>query len=182
METRYFTCLTAVLFTWLFTGCAPTPKANGKSKISPATDDKVIADMREQGLSQSTPFYLTEINSRAMRDFADSYPDATEPKWVKYYGGFVVYFRREGIRYKVYYTKTGDHKCTIRQYPAQYLPPEIRQMIENTFRDYSIFLVNEVIKRGKTRYEIKIEDETSFKEIKIEEGIIKETHEYVKSK
>jgi len=182
MATRYFTCLAAAVFVWLFTGCSLPSRVNDKPKNAAATDDKVISDMREKGLSKSTPFYLTEINSKAMRSFVSSYSNATDPKWVKYSGGFVVYFIRDGIRYKVYYTRTGEHKCTIRQYSAEDMALEMRQLVEGAFKDYSIFLVTEVTKRGKTRYEIKIEDEFSFKLIRIEDGGMRVTNEFIKSK
>ena len=182
MPTRYFTCLAAAVFVWLFTGCSLPSRVNEKPKNSAATDDKVISDMRKQGLSKSTPFYLTEINSKAMRSFVSSYSNATDPKWVKYPGGFAVYFIRDGIRHKVYYTRAGDHKCTIRQYSVETMPLEIRQLVESVFEDYSIFVVNEITRMGKTRYEIKIEDESSIKEIKVEDGGVNVTNDFVKSK
>jgi hypothetical protein len=138
--------------------------------------------MREQGLGKSSHFYLTEINSKAMRSFVSSYPNATDPQWVTYSAGYVVYFTRDGMRCKVYYTRTGEHKCTIQQYSAEYMPLGMRQLVENAFKDYSVFLVTEVTKRGKTRYEIKIEDESSFKEIRIDDGGMRVTNEFVKSR
>ena len=138
--------------------------------------------MRNQGLNKSTHFYLTDINSKAIRNFVISYPNATDPKWVTYYAGYVVYFIRDGIRYKVYYTKTGEHKCTIRQYSAEDMPLDMRHLVESAFKDYCVSLVTDVTKRGKTRYEVKIEDESSFKEIKIEDGGLRVTHEFVKRK
>jgi len=181
MANRYFTCLAAAILVWLFTGCSAPSRVNDTPKNSAGTGDKVISDMREHGLSKSTHFYLTEINSKAMRNFIISYPNATDPKWVTYSAGYVVYFMRDCVRGKVYYTRSGEHKCTIQQYSAEYMPLAMRQLVENTFKDYSVFLVTEVTKRGKTRYEIKIEDESSFKEIKIEDGGVRVTNEFVKS-
>ena len=181
MATRYFTFLPAAVFVLLFTGCSPSTRVNEKPKNSAGTDDKIFSDMRNQGLSNSTPYYLTEINSKAMRSFVSSYSNATDPKWVKYARGYVVYFIRGGIRHKVYYSWTGDHKCTIRQYFAENMPVEIRQLVESVFKDYSIFIVNEVTRMGKTSYEIKIEDKTSLKEIKIENGNMAVTNDFIKS-
>jgi len=117
-----------------------------------------------------------------MRSFISSYSNVTDPKFVKYYGGYVVYFSRDDIRYKVYYMTTGELKCTIRQYTAQFLPVEYRQLVENSYPGYSIFLVTEVTKRGKTRYEVKIENEATFKDIRLEDGGIRVASDYVKSK
>ena len=116
-----------------------------------------------------------------MRSFVSSYSNATDPIWVKYSGGFVVYFTRNGIRHKVYYTQTGDQKCIIRQYSAEYMPPEIRQLVDFTFCGYTILLVNEITRAGKTRYEIKIEAESSIKEIKIDDNGIEVMNEFKRS-
>jgi len=40
-------------------------------------------------------------------------------------------------------------------------------MVESAYADYSIFQVNEVTSMEKTRYEIKIENDDLFKEIKM---------------
>jgi len=182
MRASSFACFSAAVFVWLFMSCSAPSKINDKPKKTTGADDKVISNMREQGLSQPNHFYLTEINSKAMRSFASSYTNAIDAKWVKYPGGFVVYFIQEGIRYKVYYTPAGDLKCTIRQYSAEYMPIEVRRLVEDVYQGYSIFLVSEVTKVGKTKYEIKIEDDSTFKEIRIEDGGIKTINDYVKSK
>jgi hypothetical protein len=173
----------ASVFACFITGCyTPSKVKNDKPKNAGAPDDKVLSDMRQQGLSQPTHFYLTEINSKVMRSFISSYSNVSDPKFVKYYGGYVVYFAQDDIRYKVYYMMTGELKCTIKQYEAKYLPVEYRQLVETSYPGYSIFLVTEVIKKGRTRYEVKIENDASFKDIRIEDGGIKIANDYVKSK
>jgi hypothetical protein len=167
----------------LFTGCfIPSTIVNDKPKNPARADDKIIADMREQGLSKTKPFYLNEISSKAMRSFVGTYSNATNPKWVKYSGGYVVYFLIDNIRYKVYYTLEGDVQCTIRQFAVQDMPRDIREMVESAYEDYSIFQVNEVTSMEKTSYEIKIEDDDSFKEIKIDDKGMEVTNEFKKSK
>ena len=116
-----------------------------------------------------------------MRSFVSSYWDATDPKWVKYSDGYVVYFMRGSIRYKVYYTPDGDVQCTIRQFTVEDMPRDVRQMVESTYADYSIFQVHAVTSMEKTRYEIKIEDDDSFKEIKIDDKGMVVTNAFKKS-
>ena len=183
MRSVHFTFLAGFAFACLIAGCyAPSKVKNDKPKNAATPDDKVLSDLRQQGLSQPTHFYLTEINSKVMRSFISSYSNVTDPKFVKYYGGYVVYFAQDDIRYKVYYMTTGELKCTIRQYEAKYLPIEYRQLVENSYPGYSIFLVTEVIKKGRTRYEVKIENEATFKDIRLEDGGIRVANDYVKSK
>ena len=181
MNATYLTMLACAAAIWLC-GCFVPSTINDQPKSPGQTDDKVISDMRKQGLSKAKPFYLNEISSKAMRSFVSSYWNATDPTWVKYSGGYVVYFFRNGIRHKVYYSEAGDVQCTIRQFSVEDMPKDIRQLVENAYADYSIFQVNEVTSRDKTRYEIKIEDEDSFKEIKIDDKGMEVTHAFNKSK
>jgi len=138
--------------------------------------------MRHQGLSQSRPYYLNEINTKVLRSFMSTYWNATNPQWVKYAEGFVVYFKSDSIKHRVYYDNTGGRQCTIRQYSEKDLPREIRHMVKSVYYDYSIYLIDEVTVDDKTSYIIKIEDKTSLKEIKIENGEMEVTHEFIKSK
>jgi hypothetical protein len=185
VNTRYFTRLAVIVAISLFTGCFVRPAVTTISdtpKKPARTDDRIIADMREQGLSKAKPFYLNEISSKAMRSFVRSYWDATDPKWVKYSGGYVVYFLRDSTRYKVYYTTDGDVQCTIRQFTLEDIPPDIRQMVESAYAHYSIFQVNAVTSMEKTRYVVKIEDHDSFKEIKIDDKGMAVMNDFKKSK
>ena len=138
--------------------------------------------MKHEGLSQSSPYYLNEINTKVLRRFMYTYWNATNPQWVKYAEGFVVYFKSDSIQHRVYYDNTGGLRCTIRQYSEKDLPREIRHMVKSAYYDYSIYLIDEVTVDDKTSYIIKIEDKTSLKEIKIEDGEMEVTHEFIKSK
>ena len=138
--------------------------------------------MRHEGLSQSKPYYLNEINTRVLRSFMVTYWNATNPHWVKYAEGFVVYFKSDSIQHKVFYDNRGTRQCTIRQYSEKDLPRDIRHMVKSVYYDYSIYLIDEVTVDDKTSYVIKIEDKTSMKEIKIEDGEMEVTHEFIKSK
>ena len=138
--------------------------------------------MKLQGHLSHKPYYLNEINTRVLRSFMANYWNATNPQWVKYAEGFVVYFKSDSIQHRVYYDNTGGLQCTIRQYSEKDLPREIRHMVKSVYYDYSIFLIDEVTVDSKTSYIIKIQDNTSLKEIKIEDGEMEVTHEFIKSK
>ena len=165
-----------------FTGCFVPSTINDEPKNLGQTDDKIISDMRKEGLNKPKPFYLNEISSKAMRSFVSSFWNATDPTWVKYSDGYVVYFLRDGIHHKVYYSTAGDVQCIIRQFSADEMPGEIRHLIESAYVDYSIILACEVTSRNKTRFEIKIEDVASFKEIKIDDKGLQEVNTFNKSR
>jgi hypothetical protein len=182
MRTRYLTYLPALALAWSIAGCFMPSTMAHKPRTFGEIDDKIVVDMKQEGLSQSKPYYLNEINTRVLRAFMATYWNATNPQWVKYAEGFVVYFKSDSIQHRVYYDNTGGRQCTIRQYSEKNLPREIRHMVKSVFYDYSIYLIDEVTVDDKTSYVIKIEDKTSLKEIKIEDGEMEVTHEFIKSK
>ena len=182
MNTRYLVGLAGIILSSSFTGCFLPFTASDRPRTFAETDDRVIADMRLEGLSKSSPFYLNEIDSRAVRAFVGAYWNATNANWVTYPGGYVVYFTKNGIPNRAYYTRSGDLECTIRQYTEKDMPADIRHMVKSAYYDYSIFIVHEVITGGKTIYVVKIEDETSFKEIRIDDAGMEVTKEFIKSK
>ena len=182
MNTRYLVGLAGIILTSSITGCFLPFTASDRARTFGETDDKIIADMRLEGLSKSSPFYLNEIDSRAVRSFVGTYWNATDANWVTYPGGYVVYFTKNGIPNRGYYSRSGELECLIRQYTEKDMPADIRHMVKSEYYDYSIFLVHEIINRGKTSYVVKIEDKTSFKEIRIDDAGMEVTNEFKKSK
>ena len=110
MYTRYLTYLPALALAWSITGCFLPFSVNNKPRTFGEIDDKIVIDMRHQGLSQSRPYYLNEINTRVLRNFMANYWNATNPQWVKYAEGFVVYFKSDSIQHRVYYDNTGGRQ------------------------------------------------------------------------
>jgi hypothetical protein len=182
MKARYLVGLAAIIISMSMSGCFLPFTASDRPRTFAETDDKVIADMRLEGLSKSSPFYLNEIDSRAVRSFVATFWNATNANWVTYHGGYVVYFTENGIPNRAYYTRSGYLECTIRQYTEKDMPADVRQMVKSAYYDYSIFLVHEIINRGKTNYVVKIEDKTSLKELRIDDAGMEVTNEYIKSK
>ena len=182
MNTRYLVGLAGIILSSSITGCFLPFTVTERPRTLTETDDKIITDMRLEGLSKSTPFYLNEINSKVMRSFFTRYWNATNANWVTYSGGYVAYFTMDGVSHRAYYTRTGEEEYTIRQYAEKDMPADIRHMVRSAYYDYSIILVSEITSRGKTRFEIKLEDKTSFKEVKIDDNGMEVTKEFRKSK
>jgi len=182
MNTRYFTYLAGLALVWSMAGCFVPSAIDTRPRTFGEIDDKIITDMRHQGLNSPKPYYLNEINTKVLRSFMGTYWNATDPQWVKYKGGFVVYFQSDSIQNRVYYDNSGFRQCIIRQYSEKDLPRDIRHLVKSAYYDYSIFLIHEVTVDGKTSYVVKIEDKTSIKEIEIDERGMEVTKEFIKSK
>src|SRR5688500_20105762 len=108
MNTRNFTWLAGFILGWSLTGCFAPSAINNTARNYSETDDKIISAMKQQGLASPKPYYLNEINSNVVRNFINTYGNATEPRWVEYSGGYVVYFTSDRMQHKVYYTMSGE--------------------------------------------------------------------------
>src|SRR5262245_21751394 len=116
MKARYLEALAGVILSCFITGCFLPFTATDRPRTIAETDDKVISEMRTEGLSRSTPFYLNEIYTKVVRRFANTYWNASDASWIPYSGGYVVSFTMDGISHRAYYTRSGDLECTILQY------------------------------------------------------------------
>ncbi len=182
MNTRYLVGLAGIILSSSLTGCFLPFTVSERPRTFAETDDKIIADMRLEGLSKSSPFYLNEIDTRAVRSFVRTYWNATDANWVTYPAGYVVYFNNNGIANRAYYTRSGELECSIRQLTEREMPADVRHIVKSAYYDYSIVIVHEVTTGGKTRYVVKLEDKTSFKDIRIDDAGMEVVTEFMKSK
>ena len=125
---------------------------------------------------------LSSINEKAVKHFSKNYDKQSNASWYAVDDGFVAIFSQDGIKTKAYYDPKGRPVGEVRTYQEDKLPKEIRHMVKSTYYDFNIFLVNEVSLGNAKVYLVKIEDSTSFKTIRIQDGEMTETEAFIKSK
>jgi len=125
---------------------------------------------------------LSSINAKAIKHFSKSYDKHNNAAWFAVSDGFVAVFTQDGIKTKAYYDTKGRPVGDVRTYQEDRLPKEIRHMVKSTYYDFDIFLVNEVSVGNAKVYLVKIEDNKSFKTIRIQDDEMTETEAYTKSK
>lgn len=122
------------------------------------------------------------INVNAIRNFIREYKNVSNAKWFESSNGFfVAYFVRDDIRTWVFYNKKGDFERMIRAYNEEKLPADVRHLVKSTYYDFSIYFVTEITTNMQTGYHVKMADKTSWKTIKVVDGEMEVTEEYVKS-
>ena len=122
------------------------------------------------------------INLNAIRNFIREYKNVSNAKWFESSNGFfVAYFVRDDIRTWVFYNKKGDFERMIRAYNEEKLPADVRHLVKSTYYDFSIYFVTEITTNMQTGYHVKMADKTSWKTIKVVDGEMEVTEEYVKS-
>jgi hypothetical protein len=149
------------------------------SKLKP-TDTKLNFTSENSDTSLSSgPIVLSNI--KAVRDFMKSYKNPSDVRWTILSDGFRVHFYCDGIQTRIFYNKQGNREAMIRYYDENKLPSSIRHLVRSNYYDFSIFNVTEVSKGDKIVYLVKIEDKTCWKTIRLADGEMEITEEYLKS-
>jgi hypothetical protein len=112
-----------------------------------------------------------DVNTKAERNFINSYKNATDIMWYFLNNGrSMVRFFDNGIQTKIFYDKKGNKADMIRYYTEDKLPNDVRHPVKSTYYDFNIFLVTEVTVGNQTAYLVKIKDKTCTKTIRVMNG------------
>ena len=123
------------------------------------------------------------INAKAVKNFTKNYKEAANAGWFVIKDGYLAEFKQDGITTKVYYDPKGRWIGNVRSYFEDKLPRDIRHLVKSHYYDYNIFYAQEVtVAGGITVYLVKIEDKTSLKTIRIQDGEMDEFEVLKKSK
>ena len=110
------------------------------------------------------------VNMRALKDFTKSFKGAENVSWLAMKDGFMASFKESGVETKAYYDQKGRWTATIRTYKEDKLPKDVRKQVKSTYYDYIINQISEVTVGKITAYLVRIEDEESFKTIRVIDG------------
>lgn len=109
---------------------------------------------------------LKEINPNAIKDFKKTFA-ARNKVWFKLDKGFTATFSLGEIRNVVVYNNKGKWQYTIRIYNEDKLPQNIRATVKSACYDYSITLVEEIHTIDGIAYLVHMQDETTWKIVKV---------------
>ena len=160
--------------------------------INPTISQTLNKDLPKDSASSSKevaypyPFVaagrVNEINSRAIRDFMKRYDYMPREKWTKVINGYVAFFEKDEIKFKVSYNIKGYWMSTMRTYAEKYLPSSIRHPVKSAYYDFNIYLVREIeCDERPLTYFIYLraaEDEMSFTNIMYSNGEMLEVEPY----
>ena len=176
MKNSFFRYVTGIIPFVALCSCAVAQTNKLSSPLNfPTTKELAYADE-----SKADP--ASSINEKAVKNFSKSYSKQSNASWFTLDDGFVAIFTADGIKTKAYYDRKGRSVGEVRTYQEDKLPKEIRHMVKSTYYDFTIFLVNEVTVGNAKVHLIKIEDQTSFKTIRVQDGEMTETEAFTKSK
>jgi len=126
---------------------------------------------------------IRHVNLNTLRDFMKRFPLATDVEWRKVETDYVATFIVESNQTMVRYQGNGKWAYTINRYDNEKkLPEEVRVMVRKTYYDYAITHIDEIhlAEQPNTIYLVLIEDDKTFKTIRVCEGEMEEIHELIK--
>lgn len=179
MEKTLFTVLPAIVL-WNLSNLSLAQLATESTKHKWPDSIELIIAAEKSTARHRDGEYLNNVNAKALRHFATTYEKTSEIRWVKLPGGFRVHFVNEGIDTRIYYNEKGTPETTVRYYFEKDMPREIRHIVKTTYYDFSIFLVTEITAFHKTGYLVKLEDKTSWKTVKVVDGEMEVSEEFLK--
>ena len=121
------------------------------------------------------------VSNRALKDFTKSFKGAENVSWFAMKDGFIACFKEDGVESKAYYDQKGRWTATIRTYKENKLPRDVRKQVKSTYYDYAINQINEVKVGEITAYLVRIEDEETFKTIRVIDGEMDVYEDYKKA-
>jgi len=122
-----------------------------------------------------------EINIKAQRDLSEVYKNVCDVKWVKSANGLLAaYFTNAGIVTRRYYNRKGRFEYMIRYYKEDKLSRSIRHLVKSTYYDCSIEQVTEVTWKDLIVYITKLQDDKSWKTVRVADNEIELVDQYSK--
>lgn len=170
---RLIFCYTTglILFIALF-NCTYAQSGKSNSGLSNSlTTDMVYNNkpkIKETPVTQGAT--TISISTKAVKDFTKSYKNIDNAGWFIIKDGYVAEFKKNGIKTKVYYNRKGTWIGNVRSYLEDNLPRNIRHHVKSSYYDYKINYIQEIAVDRNLVYLVKIEDDTFFKTIRIQDG------------
>ncbi len=110
---------------------------------------------------------ITDINSRALKDFQFRFDKVDNARWFSDKDGFVSYFMLNGYGNRAYYDKKGRWQFSLLLYGEDKLPRDIRSSVKSAYFDLAVTTVEEVQSIYGMAYIVHLEDKLNLKVLRV---------------
>ena len=131
-------------------------------------------------LSSSDYSAKATANDRVIGKFEKFFPNANSESWQKTKNGYTVHFTRNNIQQLVFLTKRGGVISSIKYYSEKELPSYIKSMVKYEYPTFTIKSAREIEACNKRAYLVTIEDDPTWKTIRVVDGEMDVYEAYVK--
>jgi hypothetical protein len=167
MKTNFKNLLPILLFTASpILIVAQTEKS--KVKIPNSQDEKFEISLRE------------DIPVRAVRRILNRYSNVTNLHWYAVENNLIAKFLNDSLETKLYFNNKGFWRETITSFANDQIPSVISDAVKSDYRDFRIIVAYKIETFATMVYMIKIENKRLLKTLKIKDGGIEVTNDYIK--
>lgn len=108
-----------------------------------------------------------EVNMKAIRNFEKSFKQAKNVNWYEVKDGFMVYFYQNEIKEVCGYDSKGRWMYSLVSYSEKKLPAPVWHRVKTVYYEYSIIWVNQIEINNKIIYVVHLENENTYKNVKV---------------
>lgn len=125
-----------------------------------------------------------DVNVNALRHFVKHFNDASSENWYATSDFVVALFTARDINYRVDYNiRNGNWIETFRTYSEAKMSPDLRQSVQSSYYDYTIFQVQEIEQPlHPVNYIVHLEGKAKLINLRIYNGEIEEEQNFKQSK
>ena len=102
------------------------------------------------------------ISDKLLQAFQQTFPDASQVKWVEGPESYQVTFRQNNILTKVEYDKDGHFVSSLRYYSEKNLPVSVICQLQKKYAGKSVWGVTELSTETSTEYYVKLVDDNNW--------------------
>lgn len=122
------------------------------------------------------------VSTKVLGAFVKSFENATSVNWSRVGKDFLATFKIAEKERRALFTKKGNMIYSIVYGIEADLPAETRRLVKSVYIDHTIGVAIEVKEDNRTIWVVRLEDATSLIFVSVENGEMKETKHYQKSK
>jgi hypothetical protein len=139
---------------------AGTASVSTQAQIKPVTLTEKIVNTEEHLAKEA-------IDLLVMAGFREQHPEVKNDAWARTENGFLVSYSIDDIHYNIFLNKKGKMTSQIRYYSERHLPSGVLDQVKNLYSCFTVRSVREITTKNATAYLITIQDETSWKVIRV---------------
>ncbi len=101
--------------------------------------------------------FAADVNEEVLKIFNKTYPDAQNTTWTQQDAGYLVYFTKKDISYRVVYDLEGNVTLAFKYYGEDNLSPVVLNRVRKAYPDFKVHSVIEKSSESSVEYHITIE-------------------------
>jgi hypothetical protein len=109
-----------------------------------------------------------DVKEKVLKAFNQTFAEAQNVVWSDTQDIYMVKFTQQGIRTTVKYDAEGDFLSSLRYYLSDQLPVDIQCKLKKKYADKTVFGVTEYIIGDDVNYYVKLEDNSTWITVKID--------------